>query len=146
MKIDCHAHILPQTWPSLKEKFGYGGFITLDHHQPGRARMMRDDGMFFREIEENCWNPTAILADMDKYNVDVMVLCTVPVLFSYWAKPEHALEWSMFLNDHLAGVAMDNPQRFIGLGTLPMQDVALACRELRRVVTELGMPGVEIGS
>jgi aminocarboxymuconate-semialdehyde decarboxylase len=146
VKIDCHAHILPQTWPSLKEKFGYGGFITLDHHQPGRARMMRDDGMFFREIEENCWNPTAILADMDKYNVDVMVLCTVPVLFSYWAKPEHALEWSMFLNDHLAGVVMDNPQRFIGLGTLPMQDVALACRELRRVVTELGMPGVEIGS
>jgi aminocarboxymuconate-semialdehyde decarboxylase len=146
MKIDCHAHILPETWPSLKDKFGYGGFITLEHHQPGKARMMRDDGVFFREIEENCWNPEAILADMNKHNVDVMVLCTVPVLFSYWARPEHTLEWSEMLNDHLASVVRDHPTRFIGLGTLPMQDVQLACQELRRVVTELGMPGVEIGS
>jgi aminocarboxymuconate-semialdehyde decarboxylase len=130
----------------LKEKFGYGGFITLEHHQPGKARMMRDDGVFFREIEENCWNPEAILADMNKHNVDVMVLCTVPVLFSYWARPEHTLEWSEMLNDHLASVVRDHPTRFIGLGTLPMQDVQLACQELRRVVTELGMPGVEIGS
>jgi aminocarboxymuconate-semialdehyde decarboxylase len=146
MKIDCHAHILPETWPSLKDKFGYGGFITLEHHRPGKARMMRDDGVFFREIEENCWNPEAILADMNKHNVDVMVLCTVPVLFSYWARPEHTLEWSEMLNDHLASVVRDHPTRFIGLGTLPMQDVQLACQELRRVVTELGMPGVEIGS
>jgi aminocarboxymuconate-semialdehyde decarboxylase len=146
MKIDCHAHILPETWPSLKDKFGYGGFITLEHHQPGKARMMRDDGVFFREIEENCWNPEAILADMNKHNVDVMVLCTVPVLFSYWARPEHTLEWSEMLNDHLASVVRDHPTRFIGLGTLPMQDVQLACQELRRVVTVLGMPGVEIGS
>jgi aminocarboxymuconate-semialdehyde decarboxylase len=146
MKIDCHAHILPETWPSLKDKFGYGGFITLEHHLPGKARMMRDDGVFFREIEENCWNPEAILADMNKHNVDVMVLCTVPVLFSYWARPEHTLEWSEMLNDHLASVVRDHPTRFIGLGTLPMQDVQLACQELRRVVTVLGMPGVEIGS
>jgi aminocarboxymuconate-semialdehyde decarboxylase len=130
----------------LKDKFGYGGFITLEHHLPGKARMMRDDGVFFREIEENCWNPEAILADMNKHNVDVMVLCTVPVLFSYWARPEHTLEWSEMLNDHLASVVRDHPTRFIGLGTLPMQDVQLACQELRRVVTELGMPGVEIGS
>lgn len=146
MKIDCHAHILPESWPSLKEKFGYGGFITLDHHTPGSARMMRDDGVFFRQIEENCWNPEAILRDMDAHSVDVMVLCTVPVLFSYWAQPVHTLEWSQFLNDHLASVVRTYPNRFIGLGTLPMQDVTLACQELRRVVLDLGMPGVEIGS
>lgn len=146
MKIDCHAHILPESWPSLKDKFGYGGFITLDHHAAGSARMMRDDGVFFRQIDENCWNPEAILRDMDAHGVDVMVLCTVPVLFSYWAQPQHTLEWSQFLNDHLAGVVSAYPNRFIGLGTLPMQDVTLACQELRRVVLELGMPGVEIGS
>lgn len=146
LKIDCHAHILPETWPSLKEKFGYGGFITLDHHVPGRARMMRDDGVFFREIEENCWNPAVILRDMDAFHVDVMVLCTVPVLFNYWAKAEHTLEWSMFLNDHLAGVVKEHPTRFIGLGTLPLQDIDMAIVELRRVVLELGMPGVEIGT
>ncbi len=145
LKIDCHAHILPERWPSLKEKYGYGGFIELHHEKPGCARMVRDDGTFFREIEENCWSPAAILRDMDAHNVDVMVLCTVPVLFSYWAEPADALDWSRFLNDHLADVVRKYPTRFVGLGTLPMQDVDLAIEELARC-KELGFPGVEIGS
>jgi len=145
MKIDSHAHILPESWPSLKEKYGYGGFIHLDHHRPGFANMMRDDGKFFREIEENCWSPDAILKDMDANGVDRMVLCTVPVLFNYWAKAEHTLDWSMFLNDHLAGVQNDLPTRFVGLGTLPMQDIPMAIQELERC-KELGLKGIEIGS
>ncbi len=146
LKIDCHAHILPERWPSLKERYGYGGFIELDHIAPGKARMMRDDGTFFREIEQNTWDPVAILKDMDAHDVDTMVLCTVPVLFSYWAKPQDGLDWSRFLNDHLAGVVQDHPKRFIGLGTVPMQDVDLAIQEMKRCKEELGMPGIEIGT
>lgn len=145
LKLDSHAHILPERWPSLKQKYGYGGFIELDHHVPGRARMMRDDGTFFREIEQNCWDPEAILIDMDAHNVQAMTLCTVPVLFSYWAQPKHTHDWTMFLNDHLAGVVADHPTRFIGLGTLPMQDVSLAIKELERC-RGLGFPGIEIGT
>lgn len=107
--------------------------------------MMRDDGKFFREIQENCWSPEAILKDMDANKVDRMVLCTVPVLFNYWAKPEHTLDWSIFLNDHLAEVQNGYNDRFIGLGTLPMQDVNLAIQELKRC-KEIGLRGVEIGS
>lgn len=146
MKIDSHAHILPKTWDSLKDKFGYGGFIELDHHKPGAARMMRDDGKFFREIQENCWNPEAIIKDMDEYNVDMMVLCTVPVLFNYWAKPEHTYEWSIFLNDHIADVQAKYRKRFISLGTLPMQDIPLAIKEMERCKNVLGLPGIEIGT
>jgi hypothetical protein len=84
IKIDRHAHILPERWPSLKERYGYGGFIELDHYTPGKARMMRDDGVFFRDIDENCWSPEAILRDMDAHNIDVMVLlysaCSVLLL------------------------------------------------------------------
>lgn len=53
--IDTHTHILPQSWPNWKEKFGYGGFIYLEHHEKGKAKMWRDDGHFFREIKDNCW-------------------------------------------------------------------------------------------
>jgi aminocarboxymuconate-semialdehyde decarboxylase len=146
MKIDAHAHILPKHWPSLKEKFGYGGWITLDHLENGNARMMRDDGRFFREIEPNCWDPVAILRDMDAHSVDTMVLCTVPVLFSYWAPAQDCLEWSRFLNDELETVVASHPGRFIGLGTVPMQDTELAIQELRRCVQDLKMPGIQIGS
>ncbi len=146
MKIDCHAHIMPATWPDLKYKFGYGGFIYLDHNaKTNTANMMRDDGKFFRTVEQNCFNPDAILWDKSANNVDKMVLCTVPVLFNYWAKPKDTAWWASFLNDHIAKVHEDYPQDFIGLGTLPMQDITLAIKELERLKT-LGIPGVQIGS
>jgi len=145
VKIDLHTHILPQRWPDLAERYGYGDFIRLDHHQPCRARMMIGD-KFFREIEDNCWSPARRIEDCTRADVDVQVLSTVPVMFSYWARPEHALDLSRLLNDHIAGVVADHPQRFIGLGTLPMQDTDLAIRELERCVGELRMPGVQIGT
>jgi aminocarboxymuconate-semialdehyde decarboxylase len=51
LTIDIHTHILPEHIPDWKQKFGYGGFITLDHHKPCCARMMQDTGRFLREIE-----------------------------------------------------------------------------------------------
>jgi len=146
MKIDVHAHIMPENYPDLKKMFGYGGWIFLDHHKPGYARMMRDDGRFFREIGQNCWDPEFIIQDMDKHAVSKMVLCTIPVLFSYWSEPQHGLEWSAFLNDHLSSVVKNNPERFFGLGTVPLQDPKLACLEAERCVSKLGLKGLEIGT
>ncbi|WP_199611130.1 amidohydrolase family protein [Flocculibacter collagenilyticus] len=145
LKIDIHTHILPKNWPNLKEKYGYGGFIHLDHHKCGCARMFQDD-KFFREIEANCWDPDVRLTECATHQVDVQVLSTVPVMFSYWAKPEDAYDLSRFLNDHIAGVVQQHPSRFIGLGTIPMQSTELAIKELERCVNELGLAGVQIGS
>ena len=145
LKIDIHTHILPETWPDLRERFGYGGFIRLEHHKPCCARMMVDD-RFFREIQDNCWSPTRRIKDCDEASVRVQVLSTVPVMFSYWAKPEHTLELSRLLNDHIAEVVREYSTRFVGLGTLPMQAPNLAVKELERCVRELGLAGVQIGS
>ena len=86
--VDVHTHLLPPELPRWKERFGYGGFIRLEHTGPCRARMLKDDGRGFREVEENLWAPAARLADCERFGVDVQVLSTVPVMFSYWAKPE----------------------------------------------------------
>jgi aminocarboxymuconate-semialdehyde decarboxylase len=144
MKIDIHTHIMPEKMPNWVAKFGYGEFIHLEHRNC-KACMMKGDKLF-REVEENCFREDARLRDMRATEVDVQVLSTIPVLFNYWAKPADGLETSRFFNDHIAETAGGNKKAFIGLGTLPMQDVDSAIKEMERCISELKMPGVEIGT
>lgn len=108
--------------------------------------MLNDDGTFFREIDDNCYSIERRLEDCSSDRVDVQVLSTVPVMFSYWAKPEDCLELSRILNDDIAEHCRRFPKRFVGLGTLPMQSPQLAVQELRRCVQDLGLAGVQIGT
>ncbi len=146
MKIDIHAHILPRTWPDLAERYGYEGFIRLDHDCPGCSALMMKGEQFFREVDPNVWDPLVRLSECDEHGVDVQVLSTVPVMFSYWAKAADTHDLSKILNDHIAGIVDDHPHRFAGLGTLPMQDTERAVQELERCVKELPLSGVEIGT
>ena len=145
MKIDLHTHILPGHWPDLDAKYGYSGFVRLDHYRPCCARMMIGDRVF-REITDNVWDPERRLEECDRDGVSVQVLSTVPVMFSYWAKPADALDLSRRLNDHVGEVVREHPRRFAGLATIPMQDPDLAAAELERCVRELGLRGAQIGT
>jgi aminocarboxymuconate-semialdehyde decarboxylase len=145
MKLDLHTHILPREWPDLDEKYGYSGFVRLEHCDACSARMMIGD-RFFRKVESNTWDPKPRLEEMERTGVAMQVLSTVPVMFSYWAKPADGLDLSRLLNDHIAEVVRAHPKRFAGLGTIPLQDPDLAAGELERCIRDLGLRGVEIGS
>ena len=137
--------MLPEHWPDLRERYGYGGWVSLDHCAHCKARMMID-GKLFREIESNCWDAARRVQECDASGVDMQVLSTVPVMFSYGAKAANAHDLSQLLNDHFAGVVRAMPDRFIALATVPMQDATLAVRELERCVKQLGFPGAQIGT
>jgi aminocarboxymuconate-semialdehyde decarboxylase len=144
MKIDMHTHIIPRELPDWSSEFGYGNFIHLDHHRPGFARMMQG-GKFFREIESNCWDAQLRIDEYARFHTQVQIVCTIPVLFAYWSKPKDGLKVAQFLNDHIATLTQTFPKNYVGLGTLPMQDIALAVAELQRC-KNIGLKGVQIGS
>jgi aminocarboxymuconate-semialdehyde decarboxylase len=144
LKIDSHTHILPKKLPDWSGKFGYGDFIYLQHHKPGYAKMMRGN-QFFREIKDNCWDPEVRIEDYAQFNTKVQVVCTIPVMFAYWAKPLDCLDISKYLNDQIVEVVEKYPKNYIGLGTLPMQDTSLAVKELERC-KKIGLKGIQIGS
>jgi aminocarboxymuconate-semialdehyde decarboxylase len=144
-KVDVHTHILPPSWPDLTERYGTPGFPGFESQPDGSAHMMVNC-KHFRTFQSNSWDPAVRLGDCDRDGVHVQVLSTVPIMFSYWAKPAHAADLAQILNDHIAATVADNPARFVGLCTVPLQDTALAIRELERAVRELGLAGVEIGT
>ena len=144
LKIDTHAHILPRDWPNLAEKYGDDRFPVIVHTDD-RHRIYKD-GKFFREIWPNTWDPELRIADYARFGVQVQVISTVPVLFSYWAKASQALELHRHLNDHTAAICRDHPRHYAGIGTVPLQSPTLAIQELQRCVEQLGLSGVQIGS
>lgn len=144
MKIDIHTHIMPEKMPNWTNKFGYGEFIHLEERNC-KACMMKGDKVF-RVVDKNTFDATTRKEECEKTGVTTQVISTIPVLFNYWAKPKDALETSRFLNDHIAETVTKDPKAFIGLGTVPMQDMDLAVREMERCVKELKLPGLEIGT
>lgn len=143
-KIDIHTHIMPEKMPNWTQKFGYGEFIHLEERNC-KACMMKGDKVF-RIVDENTFNADIRKQECDATAVTQQVLSTIPVLFNYWAKPADASDTSRFFNDHIAETVADNPDRFIGLGTVPLQDIDHSIKEMERCMHTLNMPGLEIGT
>ena len=145
LKIDTHAHYLPRDWPDLAEKYGDNRFPVIHHGSDGSHRIYKD-GKFFREIWPKTWDPRERIADYARFGVQVQVISTVPVMFSYWAAPNQALELHRSLNDHMAHTCREHPRHYAGIGTVPLQSPRLAVQEMERCIGQLGLNGVQIGS
>jgi aminocarboxymuconate-semialdehyde decarboxylase len=145
LKIDSHAHYLPRDWPDLAAKYGDNRFPVIHHGDDGRSRIYKD-GKFFREIWSKTWDSRERIDDYARFGVQVQVISTVPVMFSYWAKPHHALELHQALNDHMAEACREHRRHYAGIGTVPLQSPRLAVQELERCIDQLGLQGVQIGS
>lgn len=145
MRVDFHTHIIPEDfteltkhltgekWPKLERTCGCGANIMVA-------------GKVFREVTEQVWSPEKRIQDMAREAVDMQVLSPIPVTFSYWAPAEQAEMLARIQNDFIADTVRQYPDKFIGLGTVPLQDTETAIREMDRCMHELGLSGIEIGT
>ncbi|KAK5651488.1 hypothetical protein OQA88_11942 [Cercophora sp. LCS_1] len=150
-RIDMHTHIMPPSLPDLSSlapassDYQWPSFKPIN--DPTSAGIdMYVGPSFFRRVQPNCYDPTVRLREMDTAGVDVQVLSTVPILFCYDAPVKPAIHLAESLNDHIAQICTAHPTRFVGLGTLPLQDIPSSITELRRCMTTLGLRGIQIGS
>ncbi|MFJ7699329.1 amidohydrolase family protein [Lysinibacillus fusiformis] len=145
MRVDFHTHIILEHIPNFVDKFGGERWPTLEKTCTCGANIMVA-GKVFREVTDQVWCPEKRIQDMDAEGVDIQVLSPIPVTFSYWAEAHAAEEMARIQNDFIANTVKQFPKRFIGLGTVPLQDVEVAIREMDRCIHELGLKGIEIGT
>lgn len=84
------------------------------------------------------------LKDMDRMGIDIQALSPAPFQCYYWTEPGLGAELARSVNDRLAEIVAGRPDRFVALGTVPLQDPELAVVELERAVKKLGLRGVEV--
>ena len=144
MIIDMHTHIVPEEFPPAGERASAGRWPWMDHTEPGRANVMIA-GRNFRTVTEQCWSPARRTSDLGIEGADVQVISPMPELLSYWFTPQDGLDMARYLNEFIANLVHAEPNRFYGLGTVPLQDPDLAAKELSNVQAA-GMAGIELGS
>jgi aminocarboxymuconate-semialdehyde decarboxylase len=79
-------------------------------------------------------------------NIDAEAVMVPAFLFGYHMAPADAAAFCREINDELAQIQRDHPGRVVGLGVLPLQDLAETRREVERAVKDLGLRGFGIGT
>ena len=86
------------------------------------------------------------LADMDAMGIDIQAISPSPEQYYYWTEPDLGRAASRAFNDHMAEIVAANPDHFVGIGTVPLQDTQMAITELVRCVKKLDLRGVELAT
>jgi aminocarboxymuconate-semialdehyde decarboxylase len=142
LRVDIHCHFLnkdaaarmaPLNPAQYEPQIKFANALTREVN----VKQMQDRGPKLSTIELR-------LKDMDRMGVDIQAVSPAPQQTYYWAEPGLGLEVSRMINDRLAQIVATWPDRFVGLGTVPLQNVELAVAELERCVKQLGLRGVEI--
>ena len=144
LRVDIHCHYLnrdaaaklahlnpAQYEPSVK----FASALTREVN----VKQMQDRAAMLSTIEVR-------LEDMDRMGIDVQAVSPAPQQTYYWTEPGLGAEVSRMVNERLAEIVAKWPDRFVGLGTVPLQNVELAVIELERCVKQLDLRGVEINT
>jgi len=86
------------------------------------------------------------LKDMDRMGVDIQVVAPAPYHYFYFTEAGYGAELAREVNEGIANVVAQHPDRFVGMGSVPLQNAELAVQELEYCVKKLGLRGVEINT
>jgi len=142
--VDIHCHIsTPEAEPLVRDlltpdKEPFLRFTTAETRQITQTQLAA--------LLPKLTDPQEKLKDMDRMGIDIQAISPGPFQYYYWTEGELGLKLARLQNDRVAAIVRSHPDRFVGMGTLPLQDTEKAVQELGRIVKELGLRAVEISS
>jgi aminocarboxymuconate-semialdehyde decarboxylase len=145
MRIDVHWHHIPSPYVA-DLRAGRGDWpVTLERDDRGREFLrIRSGGGQFLQPEHH--EPELVIEAIVRRRLDMALVSPVANLLHYDLEPQRTLEYAMMINEGIAGLCRQFPDRVLGLATVPLQDPALATAELERAMLQLGLRGVEIAT
>ena len=141
--IDIHAHLMPQAfWKAVTAGGSWYG-MTLEEQNGQRITVSngRRDGVTSPKLASS---PEERIQDMDVQGVDIQVVSTATPMFGYDLDIKEGIALSRDINNEIYEMTTQWPNRFLGLATLPMQDVKSAIAELDRSMSQLAFKGAEL--
>jgi aminocarboxymuconate-semialdehyde decarboxylase len=143
-RVDLHCHYFN---PAVGKKAAVlnpvqqeaGWIFANQHTREVNARQMQERAPKLSDIDVR-------LADMDRMGIDIQAVSPAPFQYYYFAEPAFGAELARDVNDGIADIVARWPDRFVGIGTVPLQDADLAVAELDRAVRDLGLRGIEINT
>lgn len=143
--VDVHWHHVPQAFADavVSGKVPIAGQVVT--REDGTPLVKLDNG-FKQLLPTSLTDPSTVLADLDAAGVDVAAASIAPPLSHLDSEPQLALGVSQAINDAYAELAEQSGGRIVPLANVPLQEVDLALKELKRVVDDYGFKGIQVGS
>ncbi len=142
LRIDLHCHYLNADAAARVADRNPGQY---DNNWKFANELTRETNV--QQIRSRTPKLTSIevrLKDMDRMGVDIQAVSPAPHQTYYWTDPGEGQAIARMVNERLAEIVAKWPERFVALGTVPLQDADLAVSELTHCVKALGLRGVEI--
>jgi len=141
--IDVHTHFYPKRFLEQFDSLGKYGFeVSKD---TSGNRVLCQQGRVVATYTDSFCSIDRRLEEMARGEVDLQALSLVqPGIF--WAESALGLELSHIVNDEICEVVKKYPDHFVGIASVPLQDVDRSIQELERAINHLGFKGVVIGT
>src|SRR5919206_4483471 len=128
LTVDIHCHVQSDEAAALvKDVFRIENEPSILHASP-HTREVNEAQM--ARVHPQLTSVEQRLADMDAMGIDVQALAPAPFQTFYWTEPELGLATARVVNDNIARIVAAHPDRFVGMGTVPLQQSDFALGEL----------------
>lgn len=143
--IDAHAHaITADAFRALARETPSIGVKLTDIDDA--SMILEIGGVIQNPYPRSAMDLDLRFADLARAGIDLQVISPSPHFFLYDEPAAVTAATSAIVNDELIALARAHPDRFLVLGTVPLQDPLRAVAELERILRQDCVRGVIIGT